>query len=102
VISNAIYFSPGFKYAMGERYDLLARFTYATLHKSPVSSTTGSVGNSLGFETDLGLNYHPNDRFTWRTEIGLLFPGSAWKGTAANNFTNDFAYGVTSKAAINF
>jgi hypothetical protein len=102
VISNAIYFSPGISYALGERYDLLARFTYATLSKAPVSTTLGTVGNSLGFETDLGLNYHPNDKFTWRTEIGLLFPGSAWRGTAVNNYPSDFAYGVTSKAAINF
>lgn len=101
VVSNAIYFSPGIKWALNERYDLLGTFTYATTAKNPVG-TGQDVGSSLGFETDLGLNYHPNDRFTWRTEIGFLFPGSAWRGTAANNYPTDFAYGVTSKAAISF
>ncbi len=102
VVSNAIYFSPSLKLAVGERYDLLASFTYATTHRSSISSTQGSVGSSLGFETNLGLSYHPSDRFTWRTELGFFFPGSAWSGTTGSNFRTDFAYGATSKAAINF
>jgi hypothetical protein len=104
VISNAIYFAPNIKVALGEKYDLLGTVAYATLHKSPVSSNSnlGTVGTSLGFETDLGLSYHPTDKLTWMTTMGFLFPGSAWTGPSTVNYRNDFAYGLTSKAAINF
>jgi hypothetical protein len=54
----------------------------------------------LGFEADFGFNYHPNDKFTWETTIGILLPGNAWAGYGG--FATDIAYGATSKAAINF
>ncbi|MDZ4676138.1 MAG: hypothetical protein SGI74_01405 [Oligoflexia bacterium] len=102
VISNAIYFAPNIKLALGEKYDLLGTVAYATLQKPATSAANGNVGNSIGFEADLGINYHPTDKFMWSTTMGFLFPGSAWTGTPGQNFRNDFAYGLTSKAAINF
>jgi hypothetical protein len=82
VISNALYLAPTLKYAMGERFDLLVTAVYATLAKAPVASAQWSRSNTLGVESDVGLNYHPNDKITWVTTFGLLFPGAAFGGGA--------------------
>lgn len=102
VISNALYISPNVKYAVSDDYDIIGNIVYGQLHKPPVPSSSGSVGTSLGFETDFGLVFHPTDKFIWTNQIGLLFPGNAWAGTSAQNFKTDFAYGFVSKAAITF
>jgi hypothetical protein len=106
MISNAIYFAPNVTWSLGDRYDVLATFCYGTTMQSPVSSTNtpagqnGNIGNQLGFETDLGFSYHLNSRFTWDTTLGFFFPGNAFNGPYG--YSNDMAYGATTKAAITF
>jgi len=105
-ISNAIYFSPNLTWSLGEHFDLLGTFCYANLVKPSVSTTSPPAGlagygsTSLGFESDFGFSYHPTDKITWETTLGLLFPGSAWAGDGA--YATNLAYGATTKAAIGF
>ncbi|HWU43088.1 MAG TPA: hypothetical protein VN132_06610, partial [Bdellovibrio sp.] len=58
----------------------------------------------LGLEWDIELVYKPSERIQWVNQIGLLFPGQAWKnGTGPDgNLSNDFTFGLASKAAISF
>jgi hypothetical protein len=106
MITNAMYFAPNLTWTLGDRYDLLGTFCYANAVKPPVSPDTPPAGlsgygaTSLGFETDFGLNYHPNDKFTWETDLGVFFPGAIWQG--GGGYHNNMAYGATSKAAVNF
>jgi hypothetical protein len=104
VISNAIYVAPDIKWSMGEKYDLLGNFCYATLQKPAGPAAGWSRSNTIGYETDIGLNYHPNNKFTWVTTIGVLFPGSSFGGVASSNqaFPTDPTYGATTKAAVSF
>ncbi|MDX9731632.1 MAG: hypothetical protein RBT63_07670, partial [Bdellovibrionales bacterium] len=69
------------------------------LNKEPFVG--GSTATDLGYELDLNISWTPFDRFTWINEVGLLFPGEAWKAGPAN-LDNSFAYGITTKAAIRF
>lgn len=102
MISNAIYFAPRVTWAMGEKYDLFGNFCYGITSKSPLANSAGAVGSALGFETDIGFRYHFTDKFVWETQIGVLFPGSAFAGPSTTNFKTDMSYGATSKASISF
>ncbi|MCC6278362.1 MAG: hypothetical protein IT289_10660 [Oligoflexia bacterium] len=106
VISNAMYFAPNIRWAIGEKWDVFGTFIYATTQKSPLPTAQGSVGSSLGFEGDLGVTYHPTDKIVWETTFGALFPGSTWSGVSSMNggrgLPTDPAFGLTTKAAITF
>ncbi len=99
-ISNVIYFSPHMAYQWSERWDLDFRLTTGFLQTDPIAG--GNVDKALGYELDISFNFKPNDRISWVNELGLLFPGAAFKAGDANNFDNDFSYGISSKAAISF
>jgi hypothetical protein len=105
-ISNAMYFAPSITWSLGDRYDVTGTFCYANEVKTAVSPDNPPAGisgfgaTSLGFESDFGLSYHPNDKFTWETTFGLFFPGAAWAG--GGYWRTDLAYGATTKAAISF
>lgn len=102
LISNAIYFAPQVNWALNERHVLYGNLCYALTQKQAFTSASGTVGNALGFEIDIGYKYQLNEKFSWVTQIGLMFPGNAWIGTATTNYKTDMVYGATSKAAINF
>jgi hypothetical protein len=99
-VSNALYLSPSFQYRTRDNLSYGAAFVYGMLNKDPL---TGNVGTStnLGYELDLNVAYKPVERLTWITEAGFMLPGEAWKG-GSSNFENRPAYGITTKAAINF
>lgn len=100
-ITNALYFSPSFDYSMNDKWAWTNRFTYAQLQTlSYAANADGS--KDLGYEWDTGLSYKPHDRIKWVNEIGMLFPGNAWKGSSSDNFGKGFTYGFVSKAAISF
>lgn len=103
VLSNVIYIAPGFAYQVKDSLSLGSRLVYAFLQEDNVTinSATEKVETDVGFEVDFLLNYKPNDKFTWITEVGLLFPGKAFAG-GSNGFDTDFGYGVTTKAAVSF
>lgn len=100
-VSNTLYFSPRFKYAMSDKMDFTGSFTYAQLQTSPIANDN-SVAKDVGYEIDTGITYRPTERIQWVNELGLLFPGGAFKGGSANNFSAGFTYGFQSKAAISF
>lgn len=102
-ISNAIYISPKLTYEWNDRLDLNNTLTYAQLMTNPVVGNSG-FSKSLGFEWDIDLVYKPTDRIQWINQLGLLFPGAAFKngdGTGGNLETA-FTYGFATKAAISF
>ncbi|UXR64307.1 alginate export family protein [Bdellovibrio bacteriovorus] len=101
-ISNTIYFAPSVNYAWSERIDLRNTLVYAQLMQTQNSSVDSS--KDLGLEWDIDVVYKHSDRIQWVNQVGLLFPGEAWKnGTGAGgDLDNGFTFGFASKAAISF
>lgn len=99
-ISNALYFSPYTKYKWSEKWIFDTRLTYAQVNETRTRDGD-NMGDSLGYEWDLGVTYTPHSRFMWKNQVGLLFPGEAWQ-YASRNFENDFAYGFFTRAAVTF
>jgi hypothetical protein len=99
-LSNAIYISPKFDYAMSDHFKWINALTYASVQTNP-SVTQSSVGTDLGWEYDTGFAYKPHKRFEWDNSIGFFLPGSVWKEGAANRDVN-FVYGWQSKFGITF
>jgi hypothetical protein len=102
-ISNTVYISPRVSYTWNDRLDLNNTLTYAQLMTNPIAGNTG-FSKDLGLEWDIELVYKPTDRIQWVNELGLLFPGAAFKnGTGTGgNLENASTYGFTTKAAISF
>jgi hypothetical protein len=102
-IGNTMYISPAINYAWNDRLDLKNTFTYAQILHTQKNSVDAK--KDLGLEWDIELIYKPVDRIRWVNQIGLLFPGPAWKNgddPTTGNFQNGFTYGFASKAAISF
>ncbi|MGZ3743040.1 MAG: alginate export family protein [Pseudobdellovibrionaceae bacterium] len=102
-ISNAMYISPRISYAWNDYLDLNNTLTYAQLMTNPVAGTTG-FSKDLGLEWDIELVYKPTNRIQWVNQLGLLFPGAAFKnGTGAGgNLETASTYGFASKVGISF
>jgi hypothetical protein len=98
-ISNVVYIAPSFQHQWKENMSWGGTLVYGLLNKNPIPNST--TATDLGFEVDLNLTYKPYERLTWVTELGVLSPGSAWKGGSLG-YESKFAYGVTTKAAIAF
>ncbi len=97
-ISNVTYFSPYLKYKSSDKLFYHGRLTFGVLNEDPLST---DIDKNLGYELDFTLDYRPYKNFIWLTEVGLLFPGNAFAG-GTNNFSKNFCYGLTTKAAITF
>lgn len=98
-IGNAMYFAPSLKYAWNDKLDIKSTLIYAQLVTNPTLSLDSS--KDLGTELDIEFIYKPRERVIWSNEIGVLFPGAAWKD-GASNFENQTNIGITTKAAITF
>jgi len=99
-VSNTFYVSPRVKYIWNDKLDLVNTLTYANLVANPMSGVT--LNKSLGFEWDIEFVYKPRERVQWVNQIGLMFPGGAFKDDAIPGSNNGFTYGFSSKAAISF
>ncbi|QDK39081.1 hypothetical protein [Bdellovibrio sp. NC01] len=101
-VSNAVYIAPTVNYAWNDKFDLKNTLVYAQLLNTVKNSVDAK--KDLGLEWDIELVYKPSDRIQWVNQIGLLFPGDAWKnGTGTDgNLSSDFTFGFASKAAISF
>lgn len=98
-VGNTFYLAPTFSYAWNDRLDLNNTLVYAQLLNTMKNSVDAK--KDLGLEWDVELVYKPVERVQWVNQLGLLFPGSAWKN-GTSNLDNGFAYGFTTKAAISF
>jgi len=98
-IGNAIYLSPLIGYKYDEHLDLFNSLTYAQL----LANSTGATGLSknVGFEWDFKVVYKPNPRIQWVNQLGVLFPGAAFRN-GDGDLSNNTTYGFETKAAINF
>ena len=97
-ISNAMYIAPSATYAWNDRLDLRNTVVYGQLMN--VQNTVDS-SKDLGLEWDIELVYKPSERVQWVNQVGLLFPGAAFKD-GSSGLENAFTYGFASKAAISF
>lgn len=100
VLSNAVYFAPGFQYRFSDKWTLTSRFVYAQLMEEPYTATTAD--KDLGYEIDLGLIYKPYERFEVRLDTGYLMTGDAFKGGNVNNFKTNDVYGLQFGLAVKF
>lgn len=99
-ISNAFYFSPVVKYRWSDKLDLNQTFTWGQLMVSPLAGGLGS--KDLGFEYDVELNYKVREKVTWSNQIGLLFPGSAFKSDTVPGSDSNFTFGYISRIGLQF
>lgn len=97
-ISNVTFFAPYLDYQWNEKWSLRGSVIGGYLNSNPI--TGKDVEKSLGFEFDFSVNYQPNKRVSWITEMGLLTPGAAFK--ADGTYEAKTAYGFATKAAISF
>jgi hypothetical protein len=98
-LSNAIYIAPNIEFRWRDNLSLNGTLAYAMLNKDPIAF--GNTAKDLGYEIDMGVTYKPYDRLTWKTQVGFLIPGDAWRG-GYNGYENRLPYGVETKAAISF
>jgi hypothetical protein len=98
-ISNATYFAPSVKYKWNEKLDIRSTLIYAQLVVNP--TLTLDTTKDLGTELDIEFIYKPRERVIWSNQLGVLFPGSAWKD-GASNLGTDTNIGFSTKAAITF
>jgi hypothetical protein len=98
-ISNAIYVSPVLDYVLNDQWTLTNTLVWAQMQTLPTSIQDTS--KDLGLEWDLGFNYKFTDSMIWANELGLFFPGGAFKEGSSGR-SNDFTYGFQSRFAITF
>lgn len=99
-LGNTMYIAPSVKTAWSDKLDFKNTLIYAQLLNTQKNSVDAK--KDLGLEWDAELIYKPSERIQWVNQIGLLFPGDAWKNGSSDNYSNDFTYGFTTKAAISF
>ena len=102
MISNVAYIAPSVNYSFTDKWSLRNTVVYAQLLETQKNSVDST--KDLGLEWDIDLVYKHSKKIQWVNQVGLLFPGDAWKnGTGTDgNYSNSFTYGFTSKAAISF
>lgn len=98
-ISNVMYLAPSVNYAWNDRLDVRNSLIYGQMLNTVKNSVDST--KDLGLEWDIDLVYKPNERIQWVNQVGLLFPGQAWKN-GNDGFENGFSFGFASKAAISF
>lgn len=98
-VGNTLYIAPSATYEWNEKINIKSTLIYAQLVTSP--TLTLDTTKDLGTELDIELIYRPRERVVWSNQLGVLFPGAAWKD-GASNLENKTNIGITTKAAITF
>lgn len=96
-ISNTIFVAPMAKYGFNDHWSVDNTLITGWLSTNPMAA---QQNKNLGYEWDISLNYTPRKGIAWINQMGLLFPGGAWKGDGT--YESAFAYGFGTKAAISF
>lgn len=99
-ISNAFYFAPTFKYRWNDKLDLNQTIVWGQLMASPLPG--GKASKELGFEYDIELNYKLREKVMWSNQLGLVFPGAAFKSETIPGSENNFTFGLASKIGLQF
>lgn len=98
-VSNVVYVAPSVGYAWNDRIDLRNTLVYGQLLNTAQNSVDST--KDLGLEWDIEVVYKPSERIQWVNQVGLLFPGQAFKN-GSSGYENGFTFGFASKAAISF
>lgn len=98
-IGNAMYIAPSVQYSWNDKFDIKSTLIYGQLVTKPTLALDSS--KDLGTELDIELIYKPRERIIWSNQVGVLFPGAAWKD-GASDLRNQVNYGFATKAAITF
>lgn len=99
-LSNAMYVVPKFAYTMSDKLTWNNSFVFAQILNNAKNSLASS--KDLGLEWDTELVYKYNKNVTWVNQLGILFPGKAWRYGSNTEYENATTYGFASKAAISF
>ncbi|KYG70388.1 hypothetical protein AZI85_00050 [Bdellovibrio bacteriovorus] len=99
LVSNTIYVAPSVNYAWNEKVDVRNTLVWAQISNVVKNSVDSS--KDLGLEWDIEVIYRPSERIQWVNQVGLLFPGDAFKN-GNDGLENSFTFGFASKAAISF
>jgi hypothetical protein len=99
-ISNVFYFAPYVTYRLSDKWNMKGVLATGLLQVDPIANQP--VSKDVGFELDYSMSYTPRKGVMWVNEIGLLFPGGAFKGSPQDSYGNAFTYGFQTKAAISF
>jgi len=97
-ISNVLYVAPTARYAFNDKWSLDNTIVTGWMNSNSVPGK--SVSKDLGYEWDAAIVFSPRKGVAWVNQMGLLFPGSAWK--VDGTYDNKFVMGFASKAAISF
>lgn len=98
-ITNITYASVYADYKWTDRLTLIGGLTTGWFGEK-AAKTIGKLSKDVGYETDFTLRFSPKAGVVWDNQIGMLFPGAAFKGGGA--YSAGFAYGFGTRAAISF
>lgn len=98
-ITNVTYASLYADYKWTDRLTVISSLTTGWFGEK-AATTIGTFSKDAGYETDFTLRFSPKAGVVWDNQIGLLFPGSAFKGGGL--YSAGFAYGFGTRAAISF
>lgn len=97
-ITNVTYASIYTDYKWTDKTTVIGSLTSGWFAQKP--SALMSAEKSAGYELDVTLRYSPKAGVVWDNQVGMLFPGSAFKGDGT--YKTGFAYGFGTRAAISF
>lgn len=101
-ISNVLYLAPYTIWNLSDRWNMKGVLATGFLNVDPTTgSAIGTGAKDVGYEFDYSVNFTPRKGIAWLNEVGMLVPGSAFKG-GSNNFGTGFTFGVQTRAAISF
>jgi hypothetical protein len=103
-ISNVMYFAPYTVWKLSDRWNMKGVLATGFLNVDPTGTTSsaGTGSKDVGWEVDYSVNFIPRKGIAWLNEVGALFPGHAFSGSASQNFQTGMTYGFQSRAAISF
>jgi hypothetical protein len=97
-VSNVMYIAPRARYIFNDRWSLDNTLITGWIGTNPI--TGQDTSKDLGYEWDISLNFSPRKGVMWVNQAGFLFPGAAWEGGTL--YESEFAFGLSTKAAISF
>lgn len=98
-LSNVIYLAPGADWKWTDRWSLNMRLIYALVQEKPAGRP--ETASDVGTEFDFGIAYKPYPGLTWINEVGMLFPGAAFRGGDLG-YDSNLAFALSTRIGVNF